>query len=186
MAAPYPDAAGTLERARRFDSLRRGELNGTMDITAPARQTRQRNAIRTVFLRESRPLTAEEVRFLANHASIPLSLATVYRNLRAMVQEGWLAPVELPGRNTIVYERASQEHHHYFECRRCKAVYELEGCCLRGQPFLAGRLHLLRACILCLRPMRGVRIGSGDVTGIAAGDWRSRRTRYSGLTGRVR
>ncbi len=134
MVASCPDATGTLERARRLDTSRTDSLSGTVGKAVPTRQTKQKNAIRRAFLHERRPLTAEEVRLLARDPSTPLSLATVYRNLRSLVEERWLEPVELPGRSTVLYEMARQDHHHYFECRRCKAVYELEGCCLRREP----------------------------------------------------
>ena len=56
-----------------------------------------------------------------------VSLATVYRNLRSLVEEGWLVPVEVPG-EPARYEPAGKRHHHHFRCRRCDRLFELGGC----------------------------------------------------------
>ena len=91
------------------------------------RQTRQKNAIRTVFLQAERPLTIEDVLSQARHTIPRLGLATVYRTLRAFVERGWLVAVDVPGRPHL-YERAGKRHHHHFVCSRCERVYELDGC----------------------------------------------------------
>jgi Fur family ferric uptake transcriptional regulator len=58
----------------------------------------------------------------------------VYRSIRALLEEGWLTAVDVPGR-TSLYERAGKEHHHHFECSQCRRVYELDGCAseIRGE-----------------------------------------------------
>lgn len=91
------------------------------------RQTRQRQAIRTVFLEAQRPLSPQEVLELARVRVPSLGLATVYRTLKGLLEEGFLVPVELPG-EVPRYERAGKAHHHHFLCRVCGRVYELEGC----------------------------------------------------------
>jgi Fur family transcriptional regulator, ferric uptake regulator len=91
------------------------------------RNTRQRRAIREVVERAGRPLSTDEI-LTGAHASLPsLGRATVYRSIRALLDEGWLAAVDVPGR-TSLYERAGKGHHHHFECSLCKRVYELDGC----------------------------------------------------------
>jgi Fur family ferric uptake transcriptional regulator len=98
------------------------------------RNTRQRRAIREVVERAGRPLSTDEI-LAAAQASLPaLGRATVYRSIRALLDEGWLAAVDVPGRSAL-YERAGKEHHHHFECSRCKRVYELDGCAseVRGE-----------------------------------------------------
>jgi Fur family ferric uptake transcriptional regulator len=91
------------------------------------RRTRQRQAIRAVFLEAQRPLSPQEVLELARARVPSLGLATVYRTLRGLLEEGFLVPVELPGEPPR-YERAGQAHHHHFLCRVCGRVYELLGC----------------------------------------------------------
>jgi Fur family ferric uptake transcriptional regulator len=56
-----------------------------------------------------------------------LGIATVYRNIKALLEAGWLAAVELPG-GAVVYERSGKTHHHHFQCDRCNQVFELHGC----------------------------------------------------------
>jgi Fur family ferric uptake transcriptional regulator len=91
------------------------------------RDTRQRRAIRAVFERGQRPLSPEEVHRAAQAGAPTLGLATVYRNLKALVEEGWLVPVALPGAAPR-YEPAGKRHHHHFRCRECDRLYEVEGC----------------------------------------------------------
>jgi Fur family transcriptional regulator, ferric uptake regulator len=91
------------------------------------RDTRQRRAIRQVFARSDRPLSAEEVRAGAHRHAPTLGLATVYRNLKALVDEGFLVAVAMPG-EAARYEAAGKRHHHHFRCRRCDRLFELGGC----------------------------------------------------------
>jgi Fur family ferric uptake transcriptional regulator len=98
------------------------------------RNTRQRRTIREVVERAGRPLSTDEI-LAGAQAQIPsLGKATVYRSIRTLLDEGWLAPVDVPGRSAL-YERAGKDHHHHFECTHCKRVYELDGCAseIRGE-----------------------------------------------------
>jgi Fur family ferric uptake transcriptional regulator len=92
-----------------------------------ARNTRQKRAIHDVLEQAARPLGTDEIHALAQVAIRGLGIATVYRAVRALVEEGWLTAVEVPGR-TPLYERAGKAHHHHFVCNRCERVYELDGC----------------------------------------------------------
>lgn len=72
-------------------------------------------------------MLAQEVLALAQ-ADVPgLSIATVYRNLKALVDEGELCPVVLPGENPR-YELAGHTHHHHFQCTRCQRVFDIHSC----------------------------------------------------------
>jgi len=88
------------------------------------RNTRQRAAIRLAIEQAGRPLLPAEVLAAAQQDVPGLSLATVYRGLKALVEEGQLAPVSLPSEITR-YERAGHHHHHHFQCRRCQRVHDL-------------------------------------------------------------
>jgi Fur family ferric uptake transcriptional regulator len=64
----------------------------------------------------------------AAHRHCPgLGVATVYRNLKALLQEGTIVTVELPG-EAARYEPAGRSHHHHFRCRRCDRLFEVPGC----------------------------------------------------------
>jgi Fur family transcriptional regulator, ferric uptake regulator len=91
------------------------------------RRTKQRAAIREALESSGRPMSPEEVLEAAQQHVIGLGIATVYRNLRTLVEEGWLVVVDLPGQPGR-YELAGKEHHHHFYCRACGRVFELDGC----------------------------------------------------------
>mgnify|MGYP000380226949 CR=1 FL=1 len=61
------------------------------------RRTRQRDAIRATFAEAARPLAVQEAHLLALKTVPGLGIATVYRNIKALLDEGFLAVVELPG-----------------------------------------------------------------------------------------
>lgn len=91
------------------------------------RRTRQREAICRAFEAADRPLKPEEVAQAAA-ADVPnIGIATVYRNISALVEEGWLTAVEIPGQSSR-YELAGKHHHHHFLCRSCQQMFEVEGC----------------------------------------------------------
>mgnify|MGYP002351117058 CR=1 FL=1 len=91
------------------------------------RNTRQKAAIREAFERSGRPLSTDEVLAIAQTQVDGLGIATVYRNIKALVDESWLMAVELPGEPPR-YEIAGKDHHHHFRCDRCSRVFELHGC----------------------------------------------------------
>lgn len=91
------------------------------------RKTRQHQAIYDVIVAAHRPLLAQEVLALASAAVPRLSLATVYRNLKTLQDEGDIKTVVLPGQNPR-YELTSRSHHHHFQCRQCERVFDLETC----------------------------------------------------------
>ena len=91
------------------------------------RDTAQRRAIRDVFEGSKRPLSPREI-LEAAQATVPtLSIATVYRTVKGLVEEGWLVPVDLPGEPPR-YELSGKKHHHHFVCDACDRVFEVEGC----------------------------------------------------------
>lgn len=74
------------------------------------------------------PTDAEPIaRGAAQRLADGLGIATVYRNIKALVEEGWLVVVELPGQPPR-YELAGKGHHHHFHCNSCGQVFELHGC----------------------------------------------------------
>ena len=93
------------------------------------RKTSQRAAIEQVFRQQDRPLRIDEI-LQHGRAVVPsLNQATVYRNLKLLVEDGWLALISHPSLGTF-YERAGKGHHHHFHCRGCNRLFELPGCAL--------------------------------------------------------
>lgn len=91
------------------------------------RNTEQRRAIRSVFEGTDRPLSTQEVLTIAQSVKRGIGIATVYRTLRLLNDEGWLRTVILPGQPPR-YERANKPHHHHFYCHICDRVFEVPGC----------------------------------------------------------
>lgn len=91
------------------------------------RKTQQRDAIREVLAEADRPLSPQEVLKSAKRRSPGLGIATVYRALKSLSDEGFLVPVDLPGEASR-FELAGKKHHHHFHCRDCGRAFDLEGC----------------------------------------------------------
>ncbi len=93
------------------------------------RSTRQGTAIRAAIDREGRPLSPQEVLEAARGEVPSLGIATVYRNLKDLLESGEIGLVALPGESPR-YEsrRAAVHHHHHFRCDRCERVFDVEGC----------------------------------------------------------
>lgn len=98
-----------------------------MPTNSPPRNTQQRAAIRQAFELADRPLSPAEALQVAQ-ASVPgLGIATIYRNVKALVEEQWLSEVQLPGAPSR-YEVAGKHHHHHFRCRICDRVFDVDAC----------------------------------------------------------
>ena len=101
------------------------------------RNTRQRSAIQKAIDDASRPLTPQEILEAAQVEVVGLGIATVYRNLKTMLEAHLIELVMLPGDNPR-YEscKAAAHHHHHFQCRKCNKVFDVQGC-LEGYQRLA-------------------------------------------------
>ena len=86
------------------------------------RKTQQRAAIRQVFTEAQRPLSAPEVLKSAQSYVPGLGIATVYRNIKTLVQEGLIKTVELPG-DPNRYESCDLPNNVYFKCRETNRVF---------------------------------------------------------------
>lgn len=64
--------------------------------------------------------TAEEVYEALKSKDIHIGVATVYRNLRTLVEQGYLKEINLE-KQGVRYDLAEYEHHH-FVCDRCGSI----------------------------------------------------------------
>jgi len=119
------------------------------------RMTNQRHAIQEIFGKTDRPLGVEEILQAGRKTVRSLNQATVYRNLKLLVEDGWLKKIDAPGVGPV-YERAGKGHHHHFQCRSCDRIFEISGCGLNeriGTPpgFLTERheVYLFGICSAC-------------------------------------
>lgn len=91
------------------------------------RNTSQRNAIQEAFRNIDRPLGIDEILQVGRRSVGSLNQATVYRNLKILVDNGWLKKIHTPERGAL-YERSDKAHHHHFHCRSCERIYVINGC----------------------------------------------------------
>jgi Fur family ferric uptake transcriptional regulator len=123
------------------------------------RTTKQRRAVVGAFERSGHPLSVGELVDIAARAGEPVSLTTAYRTVRALVEEGSIAAVEVPGAGTF-YERAGKAHHHHFSCMQCARVYELAQCAATDVALPAGfkavshETTVYGVCASCARTRR--------------------------------
>jgi Fur family transcriptional regulator, ferric uptake regulator len=90
------------------------------------RNTRQRRALRDAFEEQNRPLSPSELLALASEKVDGLGIATVYRTIKSLLEEGGLAQVDLPGEPPR-YELAGKPDHHHFQCNSCSKVFDAPG-----------------------------------------------------------
>lgn len=91
------------------------------------RSTRQRTAISAVIDAAQRPLSPQEILDGARDAGTAIGIATVYRTIKLLVDDGVIEVVALPGENPR-YESNGHEHHHHFQCTVCRRVFDVKGC----------------------------------------------------------
>ncbi|CAN5545876.1 transcriptional repressor [soil metagenome] len=91
------------------------------------RSTRQRAAIRAVIDTAGRPLSPQEVLNGARETVNAMGMATVYRNLKLLCDDGSVSVVTLPG-DSARYESSGHEHHHHFQCTNCSRVFDVHAC----------------------------------------------------------
>ncbi len=91
------------------------------------RKTRQRDAILQSLRHADRPMSPAEIWRAAKKSVRDLGQATVYRTIKALVDDGALTPVDIPG-EPARYELSGKDHHHHFHCTHCDRVFDMEGC----------------------------------------------------------
>ena len=96
-------------------------------MSAMKRATRQRDAIQSAIRTSNRPLSPDEVLRHARANAGALGIATVYRNLKILLDEGAIQSVTLPGESPR-YELSESAHHHHFQCTTCRRVFDVPGC----------------------------------------------------------
>ncbi|MBI5549824.1 MAG: transcriptional repressor [Deltaproteobacteria bacterium] len=125
------------------------------------RNTRQREVIREVFASAGRPLTPQEAAAAAQDALPSLGVATVYRAVKELADEGWLVALTVAG--TMRFELASKghDHHHHFHCHRCDRTFDIEACAgdlsrlvPSGFVMESHELTLNGACSACVQKTR--------------------------------
>ena len=120
------------------------------------RHTPQRQAVRDALAKGPGPLSAREILDVAAQAAPGLGMATVYRALKLLADEGLVSVVEIPGQSPR-YELTGQGHHHHLYCRVCTKVFEVYQCpgdfaelCPPGFKVEGHELVLFGVCARCV------------------------------------
>ncbi|WP_291429686.1 Fur family transcriptional regulator [Deinococcus sp.] len=90
------------------------------------RSTRQRDVITRIMQAAQGPLAVADVHDRARSDLPGLGIATVYRTLKLLTDQGRIHPVTLDGET--LYETSGQGHHHHFSCQDCGRVFTLHTC----------------------------------------------------------
>jgi Fur family transcriptional regulator, ferric uptake regulator len=91
------------------------------------RPTRQRLVVLTELMRERNDVTAQGLHERLRARGERLGLATVYRTLGLLTDEGVVdALSHRPGE--LCYRVCGEGHHHHLVCSNCHQVVELEEC----------------------------------------------------------
>jgi Fur family transcriptional regulator, ferric uptake regulator len=91
------------------------------------RMTQQRRAILDALEHAGRPLSPTEILEVAQITVPNLSLPTVYRNVKLLLEGEGIISVSVPGQPPR-YELSGMDHHHHFLCKVCNRLYDLVGC----------------------------------------------------------
>ncbi len=92
--------------------------------TKALRSTRQRHAIKQAFEKVQRPLGPKEVLDIASESVQNLGIATVYRNIKTMLEQNELMSVDIPGQPSRYY-LPMEEKHPIFLCHRSNRAFFL-------------------------------------------------------------
>jgi Fur family ferric uptake transcriptional regulator/Fur family peroxide stress response transcriptional regulator len=88
------------------------------------RLTKQRKAIFTALQGDTSHPTAEEIYLRVKHELPHISLATVYRNLKRMAQEGLIQEIPTP-HGPARYDPHTRPHYHFL-CDGCGRVRDVK------------------------------------------------------------
>lgn len=122
------------------------------------RMTRQREVILQELRQSCQHLTADDLYDLVRLKEPKISLATVYRNLELLAENGFIGKIALGGRQKVF--DADPTDHHHITCYLCSRVDNLEGLhdmsdLLRNvdggdYTITASRLEVVGICPSCL------------------------------------
>jgi Fur family ferric uptake transcriptional regulator len=91
------------------------------------RKTKQLQAIHHVLKGTDRPMSIEEIHRAAQTHENGLGVATVYRAIKSLAEEGVVVAINLPG-EAPRFELSGKGHHHHFQCNQCGRVFETKAC----------------------------------------------------------
>ncbi len=95
-------------------------------MTAPKRNTWQREAVRARLAEATGFVSAQQLYAVLRDEGSTISLATVYRNLAQLAAAGEADSLQSPEGENLFRSCTTPGHHHHLICRRCGDTRELE------------------------------------------------------------
>ena len=89
--------------------------------------TRQQTAVAQELASREAFTSAQELHAALTRSGASVGLATVYRTLQSMVEDGKVDALVSPEGETIYRSCGSTGHHHHLVCRECGRTVEVEG-----------------------------------------------------------
>jgi Fur family ferric uptake transcriptional regulator len=99
-------------------------MTDTRPDQTPRRLTRQRAALDDLLAELDEFRSAQDLHALLRERGAGVGLATVYRTLQALVDEGQI-DVLRGDDGEATYRRCSPVHHHHLVCRSCRRTVEV-------------------------------------------------------------
>jgi len=114
-------------RVSYFAMSERQRTSDTRLAEAGVRATRQRLLVLETLAAEPHDATAQEIYARLRGSGEPVGLATVYRTLSLLSENGVIDEFSHRAGETC-YRVCSEGHHHHLVCAQCHGVAELEEC----------------------------------------------------------
>lgn len=92
-----------------------------------ARVTRQRVAIADVLAQTDEFRSAQQLHEALRDGGDAIGLATVYRTLQALADQGDVDVLRSPEGEVLYRQCERREHHHHLMCRSCGRTVEIDG-----------------------------------------------------------
>lgn len=91
------------------------------------RRTRQRAAVDEVLDETADFISAQELHSVLRSRGAGVGLATVYRTLQTLADDGRVDVLRSDGGEAVYRRCLREEHHHHLVCRSCGATVEIAG-----------------------------------------------------------
>jgi len=94
--------------------------------TTRRRETRQRSAVRSALTDLVEFRSAQQLHALLRERGQYVGLATVYRTLQGLADEGEVDVLRTADGESVYRRCSTGHHHHHLTCRRCRRTVEVD------------------------------------------------------------
>jgi Fur family ferric uptake transcriptional regulator len=131
-------------------------------LPRPVPATRQGAAVLAVVQRSGTFRSAQDVHAELRTAGQRVGLATVYRHLQLLAENGVIDALQSADGQTLYRHCASDDHHHHLICRQCGTSVEIEApdveqwaantATRRGYTDVTHTIEIFGVCPACRKP----------------------------------